>query len=243
MGPFMISHRGAAAFAPENTLAGVAEAIRQGARFVEVDVQRSADGVLVLIHDSTVDRTTDGTGEVGQLTWGEMQGLDAGSHFSPGFAGEPIPTLESLLESTAGRDVILILEAKDPQRYPGIERQLAEMLRRFKAQERAIVISFDHGWLCRFYDVAPEVPLGGLWVWMGSLRYLPPLRLVDVHWASAIADPTLVSRAHRRGYEVVVWTVNSAWRMKLLLWLGVDGITTDRPNLWSQVVGSPEGSR
>jgi glycerophosphoryl diester phosphodiesterase len=233
--PFMISHRGAGALAPENTLAGASEAIERGALFFEVDVQRSADGVLVVIHDDTVDRTTDGTGRVGELTYDEMGSLDAGSHFSTEFAGEPIPTLDAILELVAEKQVTLVLEAKSPELYPGIEQQIAEALQRLEVQDRVIVISFDHDWLERFHEVAPQARLGELWGWMGRSKPLPMTSLVDVYWPSVIADPTLVKRAHAQGHEVVVWTVNNPWAMKLLLWLGVDGITTDRPDLWPEV--------
>jgi len=234
-GPFMVSHRGARALAPENTLAGVSGAIDRGAVFIEVDVQRSADGVLVVIHDNTVDRTTDGTGKVGELTYDEIGRLDAGSHFSTEFAGEPIPTLDAILELVAAKQVTLVLEAKSPELYPGIEQQIAEALQRFEVQDRVIVISFDHDWLERFHEAAPQVRLGELWTWMRRSRPLPMTRLVDVYWPSVIVDPTLVKRAHAQGYEVVVWTVNNPWAMKLLLWLGVDGITTDRPDLWPKL--------
>ena len=233
--PFMISHRGARALAPENTLAGVSEAIDRGAVFIEVDVQRTADGVLVVIHDNTVDRTTEGTGRIGALTYDEMRSLDAGSHFSTEFAGEPVPALDAILELVAAKQVTLVLEAKSPELYPGIEQQIAEALQRFEVEDRVIVISFDHDWLERFHEAAPQVRLGKLWVWMGRSEPLPMTSLVDVYWLSVIADPTLVKRAHAQGYEVVVWTVNDPWVMKLLLWLGVDGITTDRPDLWPEV--------
>ena len=233
--PFVISHRGAAAFAPENTLAGVSEAVNQGAEFVEVDVQRSADGVLVIMHDRTVDRTTDGTGEIQGLSWEELQSLDAGAHFSQKYAGEPIPTLDSVLGLVAGESITLVLEAKNPELYPGIEHEIADHLEKANLADQTVVVSFGHDWLERFHKVSPETPLGKLYVWMGSPGQASGVRLVDVHWLSVVLDPTLVRRAHQRGYQVVVWTVNNDALMRLLLWLGVDGITTDRPDLWSKV--------
>lgn len=235
--PFIISHRGAAAYAPENTLTGVSEAVNRGAQFVEIDVQRSADGVLVVMHDRTVDRTTNGTGEIRELTWEELRALDAGEHFAQEFTGEPIPTLESVLELVARARINLVLEAKNPRLYPGMEHQIADHLQRFNLEDHVIVVSFDHDWLSRFHQIAPAVSLGKLYVWAGSLQKAPEADFVDVHWLSVILDPTLVRRAHHRGYQVAVWTVNSVWCMKLLLWLGVDGITTDRPDLGSEVTG------
>lgn len=233
--PFMLSHRGAAALSPENTIAGVSEGIRQGAEFIEVDVRRSADGALILMHDWNVARTTDGTGSIGELTWDEIGRLDAGSYFSPEFVGEPVPTLDSVLELMAQRDITLVVEAKDPRRYPGIEQQIAGSLRGFEASDRVVVVSFDHGWLREFHMIAPDIPLGEIWIWLGRSRENAPIELVCVHWASVLVDPTLISRAHSHGHKVVAWTVDTAWCMRLLLWLGVDGITTNRPDLWTTV--------
>ncbi|MFL7793358.1 MAG: glycerophosphodiester phosphodiesterase [Anaerolineae bacterium] len=238
--PYSVSHRGAGGLAPENTLAAVSEAITRGASFIEVDVQRSVDGTLVVIHDDTVDRTTDGTGKVGLLTFDEISSLDAGSYFSAEFSREPIPTLDAILELVVERQATLVLEAKTPKLYPGIERQIAEALQRADAYDQIIVISFDHEWLEHFHQLVPQVPLGKLSMWMGRSKPLPMTMLVDVYWLSVIADPTLISRAHAQGYQVVVWTVNATWAMKLLLWLGVDGVTTDRPDLWSQIVAGPQ---
>lgn len=234
--PIMISHRGAAGLAPENTLASIREAIRQGAQFTEVDVQRAADGVLVLMHDRTVNRTTDGRGAIRELTWDEISELDAGSSFSPEFAGEPVPSLDSVLELIRESPVNLVLEAKSPDLYPGIEQQIAETIQRFDVHDRVIVVSFDHGWLERFHELASDISTGYLWVWPRNTPQIPRAKIVDVYWASVILDPTLVRRMHRQGYQIWAWTVNNARLMRLLTWLGVDGITTDHPEVWPEVV-------
>lgn len=234
----MISHRGAAGLAPENTLASIREAITQGAQFIEVDVQRSADGVLVLMHDQTVNRTTDARGAIRELTWDEISKLDAGSSFSPEFAGEPVPSLDSMLELIRDSPVNLVLEAKNPGLYPGIEQQIAETIQRFDTNDHVIVVSLDHGWLERFYELASDISIGYLWVWPCNTPQIPTAQTVVVHWVSVILDPTLVRRMHRQGYQVWVWTVNNVRLMRLLIWLGVDGITTDHPEVWPEVVGT-----
>jgi len=236
--PIMISHRGAAGLAPENTLISIREAMNQGAQFIEVDVQRSADGVLVLMHDQTVNRTTDGRGAIGELTWGEISKLDAGGSFSSEFAGEPIPSLDSVLELIKEQEVTLVLEAKNPSQYPGMERQIAGTLRRLNANERVIVVSLDHSWLERFNELIPGTPIGYLWIWPRNTPQIPKARIVDVYWASVILDPTLIRRMHHQGYQVWVWTVNDVRLMRLLIWLGVDSITTDHPEVWPEVVGT-----
>jgi glycerophosphoryl diester phosphodiesterase len=227
--PYGISHRGAAAFAPENTLAGIREAIARGASHVEIDVQRTADGALVVLHDERVDRTTDGHGAVGELTLAELRALDAGK-------GERIPTLDEVLDLVAAAPIELVLEAKHPARYPGIDAQIAAALGRTDLEGRVLVISFDRRWLRRFHQVAPGIDLGDLYVWKGPWEGERVARLVGVFWGSVLADPTLIWRAHRRGYEVGAWTIDRAWCMRLLLWLGVDAVTTNRPDLWARAI-------
>jgi len=233
--PYVVAHRGGAGLAPENTLAAVSEAIDRGVKSIEVDVQRTSDGVLVIVHDTTVERTTNGKGIVGELTWEEISHLDAGSHFSPKFAGERIPTLDNILEMTTEKSVTLFLEAKSPKNYHGIEMQIAEAIQRLEAKDQVVVISFDHEWLKRFEETAPDMRLGWLSLWMGKTPQSLKCTIADVCWISIIIDPTLVTRLHDKDYEVVVWTVNAPWLMKVMLWLGVDGITTDRPDLWAEV--------
>lgn len=231
--PYIIAHRGGAALAPENTLAAIREGLRLGAQAVEVDVRRTADGELVLMHDERVGRTTDGTGVVGELTWDEISQLDAGSHFSPRFAGEPVPTLDAALAVIVEHGATLMLEVKYGPRYPGIERQIAETIERHHAQERVVVISFDHDWLADFHRAAPDVAVGPLWFRPGADPRIPNTQLVSVQWASVFLRPGFVRRTHRQGYQALVWTVDDARLMRLLLWLGVDGIVTNRPDLWA----------
>jgi glycerophosphoryl diester phosphodiesterase len=236
----VISHRGAAGLAPENTLAALREAINQGVGLVEVDVHRTADGVLVLMHDETVDRTTDGTGAVRGLTWDEISKLDAGSHFSPKFAGESVPSLDSALELIAEWPVTLVLEVKNPHLYPGIEQQILEAVKRFDASDRVIVMSFDHGWLERFKEnkLASDITIG-LISWLPcNMAQIASTRVVSVYWPSVLLPPTSVRRIHNQGYQVWVWTVNDTRLMRLLVWLGVDGIITDRPDRWPEGIGT-----
>ena len=230
----IISHRGMAGSAPENTLASVREAIRRGAEFIEIDVRRSADGVIVLMHDLTVNRTTNGRGRVGEWTWDEISRLDAGSHFSPAFAGEPVPTLDDALESIESSSITLVLEVKQPDRYPGVATQIAATLQGFDPDGSVVVVSFDHDWLDVFQDLAPATPVGYLQVHPFIQRHVPEDSVVDVHWISVLVDPTLIRRVHHRGHRIWVWTVNDVRLMRLLTWLGVDGITTDHPEKYPE---------
>jgi glycerophosphoryl diester phosphodiesterase len=234
--PALICHRGLAGWAPENTLAAMREAISRGAQFAEVDVRRSVDGVIVLMHDETVDRTTDGQGRVDELTWDEISKLDAGSHFSPVFVGEPVPTLDEALALVASSTVTLVLEVKQPSRYPGIALQVADVLGESDLHDRVVVVSFDHDWLNRLGDLMPAARVGYLQVHPGIPRRMYGNGVLDVHWSGVLLDPTLIRRAHRQGHRIWVWTVNDAWLMRLLVWLGVDGITTDHPERYPEAL-------
>lgn len=141
--PWVIAHRGVLAAAPENTLVGFERAIQQGADWIELDVHQTADQQLVVIHDETVDRTTNGSGLVAHKTLGELQVLDAGSWMNYRFAGERIPTLADVLALIRGR-VGVVIEVKAGSRsYPGIELRLVELLQRTRRLDDTIIISAD----------------------------------------------------------------------------------------------------
>ncbi len=236
-GPLLISHRGAAGLAPENTLKAIEEGIRQRAQIVEIDIRRSKDGKLVVIHDQRVDRTTDGHGEIGELTWDEIAALDAGKSFSPGFAGEQIPGLDDVLQRLSNQQVRLLIEVKDPERYPGIEKQLSDMLAKHEAQNHVLIGSFNHRWLREdFHDEAPGVSLVPIAEWLFAAPAMPAPGMVSIFWPAVLIDPTVVRRLRHKGYRVGVWTVDYPWLMRLLVWLGVDAVTTNRPDVWNRTV-------
>lgn len=246
-----IAHRGASGYAPENTLAAVRLGVEQVADLVEIDIQRTADGALVVMHDTTLARTTDveeifpdrAPWNVGDFTLAELQLLDAGSWFSEEFAGEPIPTLDQVLETLRGR-AGLLLEVKSPSLYPGIAEDILGTLESYpgflNAAARAgrlVVQSFDYGFMEAFNVLAPDVPVGLL----GG----PPSDdvLVEVSaWADQInpqyrtVDRAFVERVHELGMTISVYTVNQADAMRALIDLGVDGIITNYPDRLEQVL-------
>lgn len=227
--PAIIAHRGAAGLAPENSLAAIRLGLSHHAPYIEIDVQRSADGVLVVIHDETVDRTSNGRGPVRELSWAELRHLDAGSYFDPRFAGEAIPTLSDVLLLLQDKPATLVIEIKDPHFYPDISQQILALLAEYRAQERVVVISFDPAELETFHRLASGIPIGLAVTKPWPIPHIAPGQTVGVFWPGVLLDPTFVYRMHRRGYAVWVWTVNSPALMRLLAWLGVDGLTTDRP--------------
>lgn len=233
--PSIVAHRGAAALAPENTLAAVRAGVRSDAEFLEVDVQQSADDALVLLHDRTVDRTTDGEGRVDDLTLEQLRRLDAGSWFSPKFSGEPVPTLEQAVAELEGWDGTLVVEAKHPRAHPGMAQALASFVERHP-EIRFKFVSFDHEWLRIFGSLLPSAQIGELYVVPLGLPGSGRLATIGVYWLAPILDPTLVRRAHSRGLRVWVWTVDWPWQLSLMAWLDADAITANDPKHASQVL-------
>jgi glycerophosphoryl diester phosphodiesterase len=234
--PFTIAHRGAAGLAPENTIRALRVAARQGAAYAEIDVRRASDGVLVVIHDRALNRATGRAADVEQLSSGEITRLKVRSRIATSASGVRVPSLDAALKSVAGRAIRLVIEVKEPARYPGIEQQLIESVQRTGAHQRVIVASFDHAWLTRLSALAPDVAIMPFASWFSRVPVTPMTRLAGVWWFSVILDPTLVQRVHRQGCQVEAWTVDNAWLMKLLFWLGVDGITTNRPDLCQKLI-------
>ncbi|MCP4460965.1 MAG: hypothetical protein GY816_23535 [Cytophagales bacterium] len=218
-----ISHRGAASLSPENTIASVQKAIEQGATYIEVDVQRTQDQILVLLHDKTIDRTTSGTGKVGSLDWGVVENANT---------DYPIPKLEELLALIEPTEVSLILELKHPSLYPGIESQTVALIEEYQLNERVIIVSFDLNSLQKISKIKDDIELGQLYFQGVYMPKVKDASIVDVFWFVPLIDPTFIWRHHRNGRQVWVWTIDSATMMKFMLWLGVDGITTNYPQRW-----------
>lgn len=222
----VIAHRGYSAVAPENTLAAFRAAIEAGADAIEFDVRLTRDGHPVIMHDASVDRTTDGHGAVASLTLAQIRALSANRRFAPRFAGERVPTLDEVLALARGR-VMALAELKDPdvERLPGI---LAEALARHEMTERTLVISFHVASLRRFRKIAPDIPVGRL-----ALPYDPPgRRALAVRADAALGffgalDRRVVRSAQAAGLEVYSWTVNDPAALRRVAGLGVDGIISD----------------
>jgi glycerophosphoryl diester phosphodiesterase len=237
--PLAIAHRGGAAEAPENTLAAFRHSLALGIRWFELDVQLSLDCVPVVFHDGTVARTTNGTGEVGSLTLGELRHLDAGAWFGPQFAGERIPTLREVLDLCASEGAGVLIELKSPHLYPGIEQKVVSLLRpedtrmRVRGGPDIWCISFDADCLRCLRALDGQLPLGQLYR-SDVADFAAPddtVQAVLPHFSLAALHPEQVTRAHEQGKQVFVWTVNEAEDMKRMVALGVDGIVSDWPSL------------
>ncbi|MCS0497998.1 glycerophosphodiester phosphodiesterase [Protaetiibacter mangrovi] len=230
---FVAGHRGDRADAPENTMPGFAAAFASGLDFVETDVQLTADGVPVLMHDDTVDRTTDGTGAVADLTVDQIRALDAGSWYAPEFAGTRVPLLVEFLDALAGSRQKAIVELKGYWAPDGIRTVLDAVYLR-GVQNRVVFASFDLSTVAHLADTAPAIPR------VIIKRDLPhdPVGLARYYDAIAILttptslenDPDAVARMHEAGLGVLVYTLNSTERWSEALADGVDGIVTDKPS-------------
>ena len=245
--PRVIAHRGASAEEPEHTLRAYQRAIDMGADGVECDVRLTRDGVLVCLHDRTVERTSNGSGVVSTMTFADLHRLDFGSWFPATGRGEPaeILTLEQLIEVllAANRPLELAVETKHPTRYGGkVEREVIALLERFglrggksRAAVTARVMSFSPPALATARRLAPELPAVQL------MQRIPAGRRNGSLWAGAtIAGPSVasvkafpgfVAAAHARAHEVHVWTVDEPDDVGYLADLGVDVIITNKPNI------------
>lgn len=233
--PRIIGHRGAAALAPENTIAGFRKAAEVGVEWVEFDTRLASDGAVVL-HDRTVDRTSTGAGAVRDLSLGAIASLDAGGWFGRDFDGEHLPTLSQALGVLRQLDLGINVELKSD---PGLESDLAAIVSAILKEDwepdadNLLVSSFSVLALRAFHRVAPEVPLGLL---VGGL---PPdwaeaaneLGCFSVHADYRKLTPSDADSVKSAGFSLAVYTVNLLPDAQRMLAIGVDSIITDRPDL------------
>jgi glycerophosphoryl diester phosphodiesterase len=230
----VIAHRGFSGAAPENTVAAVRAAIDIEADMVEIDVTLSADDHVVVIHDETVDRTTDGTGEVSRFTLAEVQRLDAGSWFDPIFAGEVVPTLDEVLVEVEGL-ILLNVEIKSEAVTRGVVGRVASAIREHDMVGQVVVSSFSPDALAEMHAVAPEIRTAVLYN-KDVHEGLDPVEIVTDLGASVfnIKRQRLTRKMLRRCREnhipVGIYTVNEPRRMRRLVAKGIDAIFTDHPD-------------
>ncbi len=248
----VVAHRGGAALAPENTLAAFENAIKIGVDQVECDVHLSKDGELVVMHDPDVSRTTNGTGQIGQMTLAEIKKLNDAAKFGNGsWPEQEVPTLGQVLDLVKGKASIQIeiKLAAGNARYPGIEKKVADALYAKGMTDKAIVISFDFPTLKDVKAIDPRVKTGALVnaQWMTARMTKSPEEVVGEVIQATSADyfmPTsgsvteaLVKATHARGLKMGVWTVDAPQDMRRLAGFGVDAITSNRPDELKRTIG------
>jgi glycerophosphoryl diester phosphodiesterase len=231
--PRIVAHRGFSAVAPENTLAALRAALRSRADGVEFDVQCSRDGHLVLLHDDTLDRTTDGTGPAGARELRELRALDAGSWFSPDFRGEAIPTLGEALDLLAPAGCVIFCELKGPA-PPEVVDEACGMVRRRGLQGVTRMISLDWKALERVRHHHPGIAVGVVVEHSRDLeeglRLAAARRgdLLDPDYRLLLARPDVAQAARERGVAMAAWTVNDLESAAAAWGLGVGDLTTDQ---------------
>ena len=220
---FCFGHRGARGHEPENTLRSVRRALALGANGIEVDVQL-ADGRLMVIHDETLNRTTNGTGRVAKKTFAELRALDAGK-------GERIPTLEEVFD-TVDRRAVVNVELKGPGTAAPVARLIEEYVRTRGWQwADFLVSSFDHAQIEAVKNLRPEIRTGALVekTPRGLAAFAEKIGAWSLNPGQRCVTPELVADAHARGLKVFVYTVNRPQEIAALAALGVDGVFTDFP--------------
>jgi len=223
-----IGHRGASRDFPENTIAAFRAAIDAGAQMCELDVQLTGDGAVVVIHDDTVDRTTDGRGAVAQLSLAHLKRLDAGR-------GERIPTLDEVFAATAGK-CGLNIELKAGK----VEREVADLMRKWDAVDTSMVSSFDWDKLAAIHEIDSGLRIGVLEEKnaLAMLEKAAQLQAYAINPRFDIVTPELCDDAHSRGLKVLVWTVDTPEAMRLQIGYGVDGIMTNYPARLREVLAA-----
>lgn len=236
-----IAHRGGGKLAPEHTLAAYQNALQLGADVIECDVHSTADNALVCIHDATVDRTTNGTGKVRDMTLAQLRALDAGYRFSAdgGMSfpfrdqGLQVPTLQEFLAVSATAGLSIEIKQADPP----LAAPVVEAIRAAGAVDRTVLVSFLDATLAEVRALGPELTtglaLGEMLAFAGlddttEASYLPPGKVLQASYTQFDPAQTL-ARAHRLGMKVQFWTVNQPDDMAMLLGLGADAIFTDDP--------------
>ncbi|MBB5873393.1 glycerophosphoryl diester phosphodiesterase [Allocatelliglobosispora scoriae] len=242
----VVAHRGASADAPENTLPAQRSARAAGAVWIENDVQPSADGVPFVLHDSTVDRTTDGTGSIRRLTSAQLKSLDAGAWFGSAFTGTRVPTLAEQLADLREHGGNLLLEIKGPHTRDEVATIIG-VVRAERMSRRVLIQSFDPVALQHSYDLAPDLPLGLLRDELDADPVAVSARLhlaaYNPAGAALMARPSAIADLHRAGVAVLAWTVDSADGWRRLDAAGVDGVITNRPAALIEWIASASPSR
>ncbi|WP_207436160.1 glycerophosphodiester phosphodiesterase [Sabulibacter ruber] len=243
----VIAHRGASGIAPENTLPAIKKALETSADFIEIDVHQSKDGQVVVIHDPTVDRTTNGTGRVADLTLAELKKLDAGIKFDSSFTDVRIPTLAQVLRTVKGKKKLLIeLKKGEEEYYQGLEENTIKVIRENRAQDWCVLQSFYDPVLERIWQADFVIPTHKLMV--GKIPFLPiyidhelkfgnldrysEATAINIH--RYFASKALIKKLHGQGFKTFIWTEDKPQNIQSLFDLGADGVMTNHPELISR---------
>jgi len=238
----VIGHRGAKGYAPENTLPSFEKGLECKADMIEFDVRLTKDARIIIMHDATVDRTTNGTGFVSSLTLKQIKSLDAGAWFSPEFKGTKVPTLQETIACIKGKAKFDIEIKKDPHSGKAIEEKLVNEILKNNILNDTIIVSFDLLSLKKIKKIEPHLRVGFLFFqnygFERGLREILSIGGEEVHPEYPCLNIHLISRAHRNGILVRAWNPNDEEEMNKLIKMGVNGIGTDFPDITRALVDS-----
>ncbi len=237
----VIAHRGACGYAPENTISSVLKAVELGSHYIEIDVHMSKDGEVVVFHDDSLNRTTDGAGDIKSKTLAEIKNLDAGKWFDKRFTNEKVPTLNEIL-ALDFKNSNLIIEVKNVDNiYDGIESNIVQQVLASKFKNNIIYKSFSHEVLTRFHQLdelrdtlyVTIGPIFGIfviddWIRLGNLFDFKFVKYVQVH--RFLINSKLVRKAHQKNIKIIAWDVHTPKDIQKMKDLGVDLIETDYPD-------------
>jgi glycerophosphoryl diester phosphodiesterase len=244
-----VAHRGASGYAPEHTLASYRMGINMGADYIEIDLQLTRDGELVAMHDETVDRTTDGTGWISDLSLAELKRLDAGSWFNvrypmyarEEYASERVPTLREVFEAF-GDETRYLLETKKPEINPGLEEKMWELVEEFNLKDHVAVQSFDQDSLLKIRSWDKQVPLFQL-LWYNKTAQLTESELKEISsYANGIGvnfmrlNESYVRTVKAAGLLIYSYTINYQGNMDKAMEWGIDGVHTNYPDRIKEVI-------
>lgn len=231
----IIAHRGASGYAPENTLSSMELAISQGCDVIELDVHLTKDEQLIVCHDFTVDRTSNGTGEIKNLTLAEIKELDAGSWFSEQFIGERMPTLEEVLNFIPDTLFLNVEIKKNPTDNRELEKKLVDILVKYQRTGNTLVSSFNHLSIRKLKKLNDEIKIGVAIEadLIEPVKYLEQndLSVYSYHPCYDYVYPEIVQQFHNHNIKVNCWTVNDKELAKQLEKMGVDSIITNFPDI------------
>lgn len=231
----IMAHRGAAGAAPENTMAAIRRAVADGADWVEIDVQETSDGEVVVIHDSDLMKLAGENLRVSEASLQQLAEIDIGSWFAPEFGGERVPTLADVLAEVKGHSKVIV-ELKYYGHDQQLEQRVIDLIEQAGMQADTMIMSLKFAGIEKVRELRPDWKTGLL-----SARAIGHLTRLDVDFLAvnmAMARPALIRTAHEAGKELYVWTVNDALAMSQMMSLGVDGIITDEPALAREVLAA-----
>lgn len=244
----LIAHRGTSEIAPENTLPAFQKAMEQSCRGIEFDVQLSRDGIPVIIHDEAINRTSNGTGFVKDLTLADLKSFDFGSYFDPSYRNIRIPTLEEFFRLAAAQNYggLVNIELKtDKFTYAGIESKTLAIAEQYDFSKQVVFSSFNHQTLANLRALSPSVKLSVLYE-RGETADLQTLQSLqafscNVHYADI--NKSMVDKLHKNNFQVFCYTVNHSNTIKFMSNLGVDGIFTNHPSKHMKVLEAQKESK